>query len=123
MGDSSQATPARSARRGPHWYSAPPETIQLLRHSNGSWVGVPGATALVTTGIAPSRDHSVHSTVPSRVNESVIFWRTLAVTEAGNGTVALKPTEAAGKPTGINPNGGRTTGATNDGRKMSPWSL
>ena len=47
----------------------------------------------------------------------------LAVTEAGKGTVALKPTKAAGKPTGINPNGGRTTGATNDGRKMSPWSL
>jgi hypothetical protein len=74
----------------------------------------------IAIGTVLSRDQWVHSTVPRRVNELEIFWRMLAVTASGSGTVALNPTVAPGTVTGTNPNGGTTTGATNPGRKMLP---
>src|SRR5436305_122929 len=122
MGDCSQPMPVRSAMYRPHWYSSPPEYIQLSRHPNDSCVGMAGMrpAEAVAIGTVLSRDQLVHSTVPRRDREFVIFWRMLAVTEPGSGTVALKPTEAGGTVTRTNPSGGTTTGATNAGRKISP---
>src|SRR6516162_2179660 len=126
MGDCSQPMPVRSARPRLHMYSSPPENSQPSRQPNESCVGTPGMrpAEAVAIGTVLSRDQLVHSTVPRTVSEFVIFWRTLAVTEPGSGTVASKLTpSAAGTRTGINPNGGTMTGAVNAGRKMLPLTF